>query len=1277
MPLPTQGQHSQPDMYPDVYRGGHPVQQQPSQPFYGAQTSQWPSTSQGPTNSVPPAQTPYSSQQYSSQPVSSAWNPQLSPNHSFHAIHQTHVGAGDPNTHSYNGSFLDGTQQDWPHPSPLFGEQDGTIDRQYRHHSEQSFQTSTPIYGQFPGNQTGYTGQYPYGYETTTAASDGPVSPIQYKTSMAFNQAAESQQEHRELHSAGLIPVVNEIVESHAHSPSKSTSQMSAATTPGITRSVTGASALGHGGPSDWEHFGPSAGEQVDDTSPHQLDVAELPTHPSPPTVTRHRSESSAISLASEDDWPPPSAPAPLNIRRPVSRLELNDSLHREPCHSFTALDTDVQHQNILGVVSREVSFVDSRTAHATPRVEISDREQSHDTNRQRWLLEQPYQQQSESVQTFSVHDASPKPSTTGQMVTSPSPTTTFIIDGRDWMPPNDASVRRDKLSTQRSSPTMQTLEDRDAISLHAAGNSAVYCNDWIPTESPHVSQSSPSYLAPSVSKKADEQGEPIHTQASNSGGGLVPPSASNARKNVQGRPVEDEGRSKAPTALQKLGSGAVGDNEDWVLPADRAVERATTTARSAAAQEPEHPLQSPMVATGLDPWYASSLKRYADMLRQESGAATVDEKIKIFTAFVTEELKHRGIHTDGICGPSENLLNDDATMAAERDEESRVTHPSSTASAHRLKLSSPVVSEPYTMGTRADDEEYSPGGRPVLPRVTSELRDMQITSPKSAGSPSKGLVIGSVQAAMPGPEDAPILTEGPSIPAYKPYRHSVAVSGSEPSTHSAILTPASSTGDEHSKSSAPEDDRVEQLAYTPYSPHEHRGSVAALSQRRATLSTPTLPGPTTHEHQETSFDNPSPANPESPLPPAFPEPIPHCQNPLQALQTLLPSPSRTTATPHPSLTALTTRTAALASDHTWLSTLTSTWAAQAAATRQRLNAARRQRQSDAEALHDDLFNAHEINYADLGVLEAELQEQEGQSKEEEDRAELRSYVDEVFEAVRARLRGEIEELARAEEGMREWLVRAAMGRKALCANSSASGAPDLLGVLREMVGLHRKLEERHDMLVQAAAERDRRAKRTELQALYARGDIVRMKETERGFERGEKEAAVRAARDKTERAAKLLGAVQAAAARGLAANQNFVDEVVAAVEGLRGWKGTATGAGEAAAGDGGEAGVMQTLRRAKEALKSVAQASMELETLLHGMEVELNKAEFAVSVASARLEGMDRTRMKELDEKRKQGEAKMDTEFESRIAAARHDMGEAEALIDELLRGGVHSVQT
>ena len=382
--------------------------------------------------------------------------------------------------------------------------------------------------------------------------------------------------------------------------------------------------------------------------------------------------------------------------------------------------------------------------------------------------------------------------------------------------------------------------------------------------------------------------------------------------------------------------------------------------------------------------------------------------------------------------------------------------------------------------------------------------------------------------------------------------------------------------------------------------------------------------------------------------------------DPIEILSNLLPPHVSTVLQPsHARLSAIQSAAAAVPADFSYIPTLTRTWETEAATRRSKLDAARRARQEESEARTDELFNDNEISYADIGALEDEFKVSEAKKKAQEDRDEYRTYVEGVFDPVYDRLQEEIKGLMELFVEC-EALVKAGVaGKAALDLSSHPDSAaddatpPTALQAMDVMRQLHALVELRHEKVVQAVAERDRRYKRTEIQPLYAAGNIAKMKSVERHFENAERQAVLRARGDCADRIAVLIRALEEAMVRAIGDDQAYRDAVVEAVERV---------AGAAKAETERQ---REVVGRAGEVVRALARSSTELMTLFNDVEIQLNDAVFEAEIAQARAEGADAERPKELEAEMKEGSHRLREELKHRLQVLGEGLHEAEGLVE------------
>jgi hypothetical protein len=115
-------------------------------------------------------------------------------------------------------------------------------------------------------------------------------------------------------------------------------------------------------------------------------------------------------------------------------------------------------------------------------------------------------------------------------------------------------------------------------------------------------------------------------------------------------------------------------------------------------------------LAPGMDPWYKESLVKFRNALFEEMSAWPVEKKTEIFKAVISEEAKRRNI-TPGPwaeSGASNAVWNAAAGAAG-------AAAVAVGASGIAAKLDPVKATKPEVMTPGAEDEAYSPGGRPIM----------------------------------------------------------------------------------------------------------------------------------------------------------------------------------------------------------------------------------------------------------------------------------------------------------------------------------------------------------------------------------------------------------------------------------------------------------------------------------------------------------------------------------------------------------------------------------
>ncbi|KAH7077275.1 hypothetical protein FB567DRAFT_572294 [Paraphoma chrysanthemicola] len=668
---------------------------------------------------------------------------------------------------------------------------------------------------------------------------------------------------------------------------------------------------------------------------------------------------------------------------------------------------------------------------------------------------------------------------------------------------------------------------------------------------------------------------------------------------------------------------------------------------RQLEAEKSKEPVKVTPVAgdliPDLDPWYAGSLQRYITMLRGEAGEAQVEDKINTFRAFMKAESGIRGIefydapppppppapvdiHGDG----ASNLSRDISEVTRSPEVVSNIS--TKPFLDHKQELN--VQVPPAQDSPDDDDYDYSPGGRPVLKRKS--------TIPVSDHVPGQQQIIytptSSVDDNRTPVQSPPEELQKPQYQAYVPPALFSTSSASNSNRQSVVETalPASMASNiaqstEHrpalpSNSSAHHDE----IFFGAAVPESSKVTSRPTSSDSTTPSVP-IPAPLTLSSSQSASTAP-----------------PSRKDPSDALNNLLPSKvSPITSNSH--IEELKTKIAGLKLDTANRDELTKEWDKSAAVIRKKNDAARRKRQEENEENNDDAFNNNEISYADLNVLEEEFKEKEGELKAQEDRDEYRSYVEAVFDHVYDALQSDIKGLMDLYIETENFLRTSASGVESLHADNDAPNTEACLELLQD---LHDRILDRQDHVVAAVAERDKRYKKTEIQPLYAAGNITKMKAVEKHFENAEKQAIVRAKRDKASRAGELVGIAEEVVVHAVGVEQREIDAIIAAIRNL-----------DDASADS------DLLARAQDTLTHLKSSSKSLLSLFNNMEIAHNAAVLDAEIAQAKAENADASRITQLEEEKTKGEKKFMDEFQRRVEVIEQDKSEIEGLIAQ--KGG------
>lgn len=878
-------------------------------------------------------------------------------------------------------------------------------------------------------------------------------------------------------------------------------------------RDATRFSALGTGGPSDWEHFG--AAEEVDDEElfapkkdgrqgvPVQLDSVEVPPQVSPPQTEGEWPtppvQPITTSMLNRDSYQPTPPPNPLG-QQPPSQPPLHDDNRNDATITAHSLHTQ------QGFVMGDAMIAPLRVS-------------------------RPSSQRNTPAQQQARHQ--PPPPAEGNFSISNSVPAAPLID-----PQTHAALAAELKEKGESLERLRADSEKEKANLHAEVEQLKVVLETTKTHAKYernvlteqidtmtVAAEQAKTHSDALTKEKDSTIERLKEDGEGKTDTINEKDAEITRLREELK-TKEETIARGLTLVDDLKrqvevkDGEIG-NLKQQIENNQTAERLANDLRKQleAEKSKEVPKPTPgMLIPDLDSWYAGSLERYIAMLRHEAHESVVENKIKVFTGFLRAESTARGI--DYYSAPPPQTTQQQ--MSVQPLPVSQADHVASS-NERDLKVQVPLA-EPYN----EDDTQYSPGGRPIVqhrPTVKSE-------------EPPRSQQLSNV------------------------------------SSHAAaILTPTSSQEEGFSKVPAPvQSAPAEQSQYKAYVPTNVTQSDFGQTVHRQSVSSATPPAlnPTLsygNKKDEVFFGASSanrslPSRPNTgggatpdafvpaPLslqrPPTLAAKAPPNSGSAERLKSLLPGKVGVPL-PNPQLEAVRKKLSSVPAETPSPVELTTTWEKSAALARKKNDAVRRKRQEESEEQTDQLFNDHEISYADIAVIEDEFKERELKLKAEEDRDEYKSYVEAVFDPVYNGLQEQIKELMELYIEVESLLSVAVSGRQGF----EGSDAPLTETCLKLMEDLFEEIEQRHEKVDASVAERDKRYKKTEIQPLYAAGNITKMKQVEKHFADAEKDAALRARDEKAARVEDFVRMVESTVIAAVGVEQQEIQDIIEATRDL------------------------------------------------------------------------------------------------------------------------------
>lgn len=659
-----------------------------------------------------------------------------------------------------------------------------------------------------------------------------------------------------------------------------------------------------------------------------------------------------------------------------------------------------------------------------------------------------------------------------------------------------------------------------------------------------------------------------------------------------------------------------------------------------------------------LDPWFKSSLTRYIAMLRKEAVADSDEERYKIFTAFTAKETKLREILYNIEHDPQDAQPAPRITEITQKRSSPISNNGKPALESGLIPVESEEVRSPTTTntddGNDLDDtaSEYSAGGRPLLAKRArqasqwapklSALPSGEIPTERLVKTPSRQFSLDDVlqnqtveplMTNPPRPIYTPFqYTEGPQRgsdnltfdrPAYQAYselRQASAVSGRimsnvpPPILRSRSDTlPTSPATDEHNE--------------TFLGLIRDKSSAYQTSDRRATITAPLLPAPLRQGRRS--------------------------DDPVEDLRAMVWTPldKQSESSWH-----ITTRKELepFLDDFSYIQEAVDKWESSAQERRSKLDQERNSRQEESEAQIDDLFNGKEIGYADINTLEEDFRQSEARIQLDEEREEVDDFIEQVFNPLDERLKKEISALRKSYDSALNQLDRDHKGKSSPVEQCSPSVTMKLVN------DIHSKLEIRFQKRLEIALDCERRRKKAERRPLVFMGDMASLRKLDGDFDRMEKRNILEAAKDRDDRANRLMDSFDDAILHGLGMNQSLLDELAT--------KAALLDPTILHASNLPDSEVEQILKSAATFATSLRKDSEAILQSSAVAEVTLNDADYNVSVAEARYANSEADIFQRLEMEKKKEDAILQADLDTKLQSIQKGPREIESTIQRLL---------
>ncbi|CAI7604021.1 unnamed protein product [Penicillium manginii] len=658
-----------------------------------------------------------------------------------------------------------------------------------------------------------------------------------------------------------------------------------------------------------------------------------------------------------------------------------------------------------------------------------------------------------------------------------------------------------------------------------------------------------------------------------------------------------------------------------------------------------------------LDPWFKSSLTRYVATLRKEAVADSDEERYKIFTAFMAKEAKLREIlyniepepqqpePSPRVSAPSRRLssLSEDRTS----------TYESGLIPVETEDTVPPTPSTVTDEGNDMDDvvSEYSAGGRPISAKRAR--RGSQWTPKLSSLGPEENPTtrLSKSSLAQLSEENAQAhdlapLTINPPRPIYTPFRYtegpqrgSDKLSFGRPAYQAYSDLRASAVNGRIMSNAPPPTSRSRSATLTSPAQNENDETFLGIIRHKSSA------------YLETA------ANRKSMPAALLPEALRQEQgkpNVVEELRAMVWTPldKQSESSWHVTIREGLEK---LPDDFSYIQQTIDEWENAAKTRKQTLDQERTVRQEESEEQIDKLFNEKEIGYADINTLEEDFRQTEARVQLDEERQEVENFVSQVFNPLDERLKEEISALRKSYDSALQQLERDQKGKNSPVEQCSPS-------VTMKMVNeTHSKLELRFQKRLEIALDCERRRKKAERRPLVFMGDMASLRKLDGDFDRMEKRNILEAAKDRDDRANRLMDSFDDAILHGLGMNQSLLDELVSKVAHLEFTTLRASGIPDSE---------LEQILKATATFATSLRADSEAILRCSGIaDMALNDADYNVSVAEARYANSDTETFGRLEDEKKKEDAILETDLNSKLQSIKKSPADIEANVQRLLQ--------